>query len=248
MVRMRICIICTLLVVSILPPITDLSAFDKHKLSLSFESDWTNYNIKAIGNSSYQFPNMAAPEQLAPYDGTSRISGGWGLSAAIKYRVSRVFSIGPNFIYLTNGGTEYSRANFLDDYVNRNPIAISNLKVGLLAPGIGMTYQVSVDKIRLKLNGDITWMFGSARYSYPLVDLPPSITKAKYDFGGRGIGYVFSMAPSIPLGKTFLIEPVMGYRFLKTGELKDSEGKRWYNMYLNFSGPFVGMGFGLRSK
>jgi hypothetical protein len=241
---------CTVLVFFItlnLLPHPNALAFDRHKLSFSFRGDWTNYNIKGIKNTKYQFPNMIEPQGLISY-GSSRISGGWGLNASIKYRASRSFLIGPSLLYIGDSKTEYFGPTFFDDYVNRNPIAFSDLKVGLLAPGISMSYQLLVDKILLRFNSDFSWMFGSAKYTSPLIELPPSITKAQYNFSGQGLGIVLSLTPSIPLGKGFSIEPVMGYRFLKSGELKDYDGKHWYNMNLNFSGPFIGMGFGLKSR
>jgi hypothetical protein len=233
------------IVILVVSTAVDAGAFDKHRLSFSIGSDWTNYNIKGVKNTLYQFPNMAEPESLTQF-GTSRISGGWGLNMSIKYQVSRSFSIGPSLIYIGTKKTEYFGGAFLDDYINRYSKPIADLKVGLLAPSLSMSFQLLIDKMPLRFNGDIAWMFGSAGYSYWLYEIPPTITYAQTNFSGQGMGFVLSMSPAIPLGKGMSIAPVMGYRFFKTGELKDDSGKRWYNMKLDFSGPFVGMGIGLK--
>jgi hypothetical protein len=243
--RLKYFILFSILLFAFLLSNSDARAFDKHRLSFSIGSDWTNYNIKGVKNTLYQFPNMAEPESLTQF-GTSRISGGWGLNMSIKYQVSRSFSIGPSLIYIGTEKTEYFGGAFLDDYINRYSKPIADLKVGLLAPGLSMSILLSVDKMPLRINGDIAWMFGSASYSSWLNDIPPTFTYAQTNFSGQGMGFVLSMSPTIPLGKALSIEPALGYRFLRTDELKDDDGRRWYNMKLDFSGPFVGMGIGLR--
>jgi hypothetical protein len=76
--------------------------------------------------------------------------------------------------------------------------------------------------------------------------LPIFINQRTYKFNSNGLGYILSVGSTHMISHSLYFNTNFGYRYLKTGELKDKNGIKWNGMRLDFSGPVVGIGLEIK--
>jgi len=224
---------------------------DPHRFSFVIGSDWGNFDqMKSVGGTTVRDNLTGSAITISNSVYKDRIASGPGFSMQILYSPKSRLSAGISATYIRPDNFAYNRIlHFEDDYYNR-PISEKHLlEADLFTLGTVLRYQIPLERLKLNLSAGAVWLFASARLMHSNLmnmPLPPYIPEDETThFRADGIGYLFSIGAAVQLAR-LSATPTAGYRFLKTGDVKDANDYHWDGMHLDFSGPFVGINFEIR--
>lgn len=173
-----------------------------------------------------------------------KIENGPGFSFYGGYFVLPNLSIGLGYSYLAGATDHKGEWTYLDLYGETQTIALSSdLKTSLHAPELRARYYFTAEKAAVFLGGSIAWCYGRASLD---VDFE-GIDGEAYDYSGHGLGAGGSVGLVYEISRPFSFFVETGYRYYKTGTLKDDDGEEWTLDILTeggSSGPGVDLDFG----
>lgn len=216
------------------------------RFSLSFGGNWAGLSMKGVGSSAFynQATNTLVPFQPVGFF-RMKISSGPGIDANVLFKMNDRISCKAGALYLFPAPLNLTPGLHPTVFPDQWPISLSKSNYDatfyLVSPTLGVEYNVPFDMTKLRFSASLAYLFGQAKYNSDIYyDDLPFTSHQKISFASNGIGYIFSASMSLRVSRTFCINPNLGYRFLKTGELHDKTGFKWSGMRLDFSGPFVG--------
>ena len=212
------------------------------KMNLAVSGGWGKYDMPNLAGTTYSYDAGAYPVEFSGHY-FSTIGGGPAYSLEMGYDISKRISLGGAFAYLYGSKIYNDYLTFMDNYFNRqSPLHNREFQVSLLAFEFKAEYIITSKPLRLSIGPGIAWLHGNARLPLLIPLSPPNIGLTHRDFSASGFGAELSGAASYKLGRGVSLRTESGYRYFRTGQLKDENGNRWNKMRINFSGLYLSAG------
>lgn len=215
------------------------------RFRITIGGGWADYYMPKIGGSYPMSDHLSWPYEWGVY---GRISGGAGAFLEAGYNFWRKVSVSAGLLHLRGAKKDiYEGRHYVDDYYSRD-ITEDEFRASMTSPFVEIQYDYPVKPVEFFAALGVTYIFANADYNQvPVIPVvPPSLPMENKDFHSRGIGYLTALGVSYGISKTIFVNSGTGYRFLKTGDLKDDDGRTWRGMNLDFSGPYFSAGLSFR--
>ncbi len=220
------------------------TAFDMDNLRLDLGGGLSFYRMSRINDEYIEWISGA----IGIFD--EKIERGPALSGTIGYRIMPRVSLDIGLTFLRGISANDSQVEWQDLYGDAHYYDFeSELRTSLLATEIKAKYYFPFDGVELFAGGGIAWCHGKTIIDVGYENLGPE----GYKFTSNGLGFVASLGGFWEIYRPVSFFYEAGYRFYRTGDLKDSNGKRWKLdvledapvMNLDFSGYFFAGGISI---
>lgn len=220
------------------------SILDSGKVRLDLGAGVGSYNMSKINDEYIDW----ASGTIGIFD--DEIERGPGFSGSIGYLISPRVSIDFGMTFLRGISDKDDRLELEDIY--GDPFYMdfkSELRTTLLATEVKARYFIPVDPVDIFVGGGIAWCYGKASLDLDYADEDSEA----YTYTSHGLGLEASLGGYVEIYSPVSLFCEAGYRYYKTGNLKDSDGKKWKLdaldgepvMDLDFSGFFFAGGISI---